>query len=568
MEMIKFDEKTPPNAATSADAPKNKIILALVIGIIALIIIIGAISYAAYLSISKSSLAQTAKNAAKIEDSSLKNIGSEISTEKWIRPTSTEQIIPVWEENEYPAKLYLYSLNRKKLITTNYEVSPTGGSLYHGSKDPVASPDGKYVAFINSNDNDSLYIIAGGTLEIRKITTIPVEYITTWSMDSSKLVYHHRSAVGDDGGLDDLSSRYGYGDRRIEKFEKDATPGFYLFDLATGTNTSLWPLKEVDKFIDSNRLLCPIDIEIGTDKNVSKIVLFDVNKFEADYSTLGNIINDDSLGQFSFSQDGKYWAFSDFTNGSKIILAEFPSKKGTVVDETTEEGSSVQTPLLSPGGQYLSYEKNVRANEVAGGVSHIIIWDISSSKPIKELEGSQYRWLGDSTLLTSDNETYNIITDTLEKIPEVPPSDETENTNQNTDQQDSSSSTVDQNNNCFNLDNLDFKAISKTNNDEEEAYGIYDGYAKVAGWYTKEIYDLWSMKLAYYYDKNGRKIVINQENCPMYLVLEDAPQELVSKLMAASEQEPLEIEIRGLQTSPEGLGASIAPAREAYKDQF
>lgn len=99
-------------------------------------------------------------------------------------------------------------------------------------------------------------------------------------------------------------------------------------------------------------------------------------------------------------------------------------------------------------------------------------------------------------------------------------------------------------------------------------FGVYDGYMKVGGFYTK-LMDVDALEVVYYYDKKGNKINIkDKENCSLDFILEDASPDLEEKLKAASKDNPVELELKGLRTSVEGSSASLRPAGEHWKEEI
>ena len=61
------------------------------------------------------------------------------------------------------------------------------------------------------------------------------------------------------------------------------------------------------------------------------------------------------------------------------------------------------------------------------------------------------------------------------------------------------------------------------NVDEECAAHVYEGETKIGGWYTyEEMYSekYWLLNIAYYYDKNGKKVINNSNNIPKVQIVD------------------------------------------------
>lgn len=108
------------------------------------------------------------------------------------------------------------------------------------------------------------------------------------------------------------------------------------------------------------------------------------------------------------------------------------------------------------------------------------------------------------------------------------------------------------------------------NVDEECAAHVYEGTTKVGGWYTyEEMYSdkYWFLNIAYYYDKNGKKIFNDTNNIPKVRIV-DAPNDLREKLKKASKNNPAELTIQGLYSHCEGSVVSVDLGRKAFADDI
>lgn len=333
----------------------------------------------------------------------------------WQKPVSVGKIIPIVKDE----KLYIYSLTDKKIQTTDYKTNWGSGSLNFGENNPLVSPDGKLIVFINKEDNNSLYLISDTNQKALKITNYPVKYLNSWSSDGSKILFYTN--------IDNLNSRkmiqneMGGGPyptwETSEKFIKNSAPGFHSFNINNGIDTYLPQLLTADQFIDSNRVIAELTQE---ENNQKRFVLFNVDTFIADYATV-NYPNKAFGFQKSFSADGNYWVINkddgNSSSGTKMIYAKFPSQEGDIIDSAP--WSFIQRPRLSPDGRYLAYQK--KGEQIRAGVylEKTIIWDTSSKKAIKELDGIPKYWIDENNILVGAGDYLNFSifnVDTQEKI--------------------------------------------------------------------------------------------------------------------------------------------------------
>ncbi len=321
--------------------------------------------------------------------------------QSWEKPAANDRIVPVVKDN----KLHWYSLTNKKLNPTEYETSWGGGESGMGEDTPQVSPDGKYIAFINRSDNYRLYILAAGSNEAIKITDYGVNHINSWSSDSSKiLVYSQPNNLVISKQSDGMGETIPW-ETNVD-FDKKTTPGFHSFDVNTGVDTFLYPLLTAEKFIDKSRVLVEMQQEDGNNR---RLVLFDVDTFEADFSTVNYPIKSTNL-QSTFSADGKWWARatdSGYSGGEvKIVLSMFPNDEGEVID--TGAWAFVQWPIVSPDGKYVAYLKRgeqIKEGQYAGQFAdNTIVWDTATKKIIKTLKGTLKYWVDKETLLVGVSE--------------------------------------------------------------------------------------------------------------------------------------------------------------------
>ncbi len=321
----------------------------------------------------------------------------EKTSESWVKPISTDTIVPIVKDG----LLNIYSLTQKVLQSTEYKTSWGSGASGLGGDAPISSPNGKLIAFINRGDSSNLYILAAGTQKAIKITNYPVEYLNSWSSDGSKILFY--------SGKDNLEVRKiseGMGAdpvwETIEKFGKDSVPGFHVFNVNNGQDTHLYPVSTSFNFFDSNRII--VELKQDPNSHDTRLVLFNVETFEADYKTVNYPIK--SFGrQMSFSADGKLWARTvddgSTDTGVRITVSQFPSETGDIVE--TAPWAFIQKPLLNSSGRFLAYTKHgeqIKDGQYAGQYPDTtVIWDSLSKKIIKILPGFPEHWVDENVLL-------------------------------------------------------------------------------------------------------------------------------------------------------------------------
>lgn len=319
-------------------------------------------------------------------------------------PAPTDKIIPIIKDGQ----LFLYSLTQKNLAATEYRSYWGSGASGFGEDNPLSSPDGSYVAFINSDD-DYLYLLSGGSDKAVKISSSPVHYINSWSSDSSQVLYY--------SDFDTLASRKtsDYGAEMInwntvESFST-SPKGFHIFDLTDGREKSLYPLVTAERFIDSHRILSILNENLSPPSK--RFVIFDVDSFQADYSLVDYPITSFSE-QLSFSSDASYWVKSkdngQTNDGVSLTFSRFPKEDGTLVEFSPNWGD-LQHPLLNPDATYLAYRKKglqISEGQYAGQYSNkTILWDIKEQKQIKEFVSQPLYWISDNLLIMGVSEYGN-----------------------------------------------------------------------------------------------------------------------------------------------------------------
>lgn len=339
-----------------------------------------------------SQLKATPRESLSLDSGKMTEVSRSAQPVAWTPLESREQALPVVRDQD----LFLYSFTKDQLVVTDYHTFDAGGASNFGSHTAQASPDARYILFPNKDDNESLYLLSSETLETRKITSGPVEYITDWSPDSKRFIYYIKN--------DSLSSRKvieGMGIEILpwdkqEQFHSGDVPGFHVFDIETGIDTHLFPLEGITAFVDASHVLAVASENVeGANGPRERMVIFDIEKFKADYITFPKPIQF-GQGQYSFTRDGKQWVFSYSQNPTadmSIIHAEFPSLVGTVVEAST--WADVQGPKISPQGRYIAYTKGTSIQKTR-------VWDTQSKKLIKELDGRPLWWLDEDRFVVQD----------------------------------------------------------------------------------------------------------------------------------------------------------------------
>lgn len=316
--------------------------------------------------------------------------------QSWSKPVSTDSVIPIVKDDT----LYTYSLTQKKLQSTEYKSSWGSGAAGAGQDNPQSSPDNKMIAFINRGDDRHLYLLAGGSQKAVKITSYPVQYITDWSSDSSKILFYVGEEDVNNRKVTEMGGNLDW--NKSESFSKGSAPGLHSFDIANGVDTYLYPLPSSEGFIDTNRIL--VEAISPDDSKLKKLILFNIDTFVADYSTVSHSIKSFS-NQMSFSRNASVWARTvddgGTNNGVKIVFAKFPQEDGDVVD--TGAWAFIQKPLISGDGKYLAYTKRgdqIKDGKFAGQYTDkTIIWDTSTKKVIAELPGWPQYWTANNAIL-------------------------------------------------------------------------------------------------------------------------------------------------------------------------
>lgn len=334
------------------------------------------------------------------------------SPQSWQKLTSNEEAIFVDKEdsNSQPFLSY-YSLKKRQLVdarNVKYGYGMGGSELGKGSSSPTTAPNLLYTAFIGSDGN--LWLISHQTQKTQQLTKNGfVGFISGWSPDSTKILYGFSK--------DTIATRNNVPDApRSSKlqFKPQASTGLHIVDITTGSNSPLAAIEYTEGFIDNNRLLVR---ESGESESLA---IFDIGKMEADQSTVAGKYGFGSL-QYSFSDDGKVWAYTGSnhpTDDAFVAFGSFPQRPSVIIDSGA--WAEVQSPLVSANGQKIVYAK--REGYIGTGIPNQTTWiyDIASRKKAKLGTGQPQQWINDTTLLAkkANSKGYNgslILIDTTTK---------------------------------------------------------------------------------------------------------------------------------------------------------
>lgn len=308
----------------------------------------------------------------------------------WKKPISTQKGYPIPVRTSEQT-LQIYSFADKKVKDTQKTVLWGGGSAGFGENWPLVSPDMLYTVYIDQN-TEELYLLSNETFESKKISPQSVDYITGWTPDSRKVIFHVK--------IDTVMSRKegpGAEWEGQEQFRKNADAGFFVFNIDTGETIKLSPLLAIEGIINAHKVL----VRGGFEQTANQLLVFNIDTFEADYAVSKEKFGF-GAGQFDFTADGKYWTYalapSDTTEGEvNIVYAPFPDKQDVVVD--TGGWADVQWPKFSPNGSKIAYLH--REGMIPPGYPNNYIWiyDISTAQKKKYDKGNRLIWIDNERMI-------------------------------------------------------------------------------------------------------------------------------------------------------------------------
>ncbi|HCC84188.1 MAG TPA: hypothetical protein DEP87_00675 [Candidatus Pacebacteria bacterium] len=277
------------------------------------------------------------------------------------------------------------------------EVVSSSGAQGLGENTPLAAPDLSKIALITKTGEFRI-VNAEGKLLMSAGSNFKADYITSWSPDSSAVIFHVESPT-----LMTTLFHQGMGSEILiqpgPKFDANAeATGFYLVDLATQKFSQLTPLNEalVLEWIDRSRLLVSVKA-FGTSNETYAV--FNLDTYQAEAAPYKEVFKNLFAPQISFGQNGRNWAISLHqssqgtagTNTVKIILAEFPSLTGKII---AEDGfAMVQKPILSPTETKVIYQGHAEVN----GTNFVFYFDGAEAK--KLFEGVPLFWIDDQNFV-------------------------------------------------------------------------------------------------------------------------------------------------------------------------
>ena len=254
-----------------------------------------------------------------------------ISTiQNWVKPVSNTEayiFIALSSEGKGSIPYILYpKTGESKSLTNSLDASWGSSASGFGEGYPFTSPDLKYSAYISKADF-TLKLLNHEDLSSTALTNYPITYISGWMKDSNRIIYY--IGENDIDSNSEMGPDYMGSAPTMVDFSKNTKPGgFYSFDISTGTETYLYPLNRMEAVVDNNRV-------ITYSQAINSYVVFDIDKFTADYASLSGIPgynNELAFGQLDFTKNGSKWVYSysaNPTDDGSIILADFPSNPKT-----------------------------------------------------------------------------------------------------------------------------------------------------------------------------------------------------------------------------------------------
>lgn len=306
------------------------------------------------------------------------------------------QAYPVIDNN----KLIWISIKNPQEKNTSYskEISDFGGgALGFGVVPFLRAPDLLKAAYINSEKQ--LEIISSDGTIVKPIPELPIQYLTSWSKDSKKLVVYVAPQTIQ-SILNQESMNPADPAQTVHDMSNSKTVGgFYLIDLTKKKVSQLPMLSGVSvyDFIDSNRLL----ISMSRYDNKDNFATFDVETLVFDPTKLFNAFTDYFAPQFSTSADGSVWAITlslektMHTNESSatIMVGTFPTVPTTVVKKGAF--AQFQGPLVSPKGTKVLF----RGYDVVNGPKYIHVYQ--DGKDERVVEALPEMWVNDTQFVYS-----------------------------------------------------------------------------------------------------------------------------------------------------------------------
>lgn len=340
---------------------------------------------------------------AEPESEAEQESGEQLSNETTTAQVDISDLQAAIVEQQYPRyavvdnrELVLVSLNGGQEIRPDIsDFRFGGGHLGYGSTDPLNAPDLFKVAYIDSELR--IHVMnTKGDVDLLISEDLEVDYISGWSTDSEKLLFHVRGDTIDrtlnpDGMMYEIPDTVAY--------NKAGNPnGFYLFNLATGElrHLSVMERTQFYSWIDADRILVN-----NSPYNSDRYVIFDTDSYVADFSLIGSDIEKDFGTQYSFSQDGSKWAITwhggdGGTNSASIVLADFPEATG--VEIMKANFAQIQGPIISPDGRQVAF----RGYDEVNGPLYTYLYDGSDVE--KVIDGFPRAWVSNTEFLVVETD--------------------------------------------------------------------------------------------------------------------------------------------------------------------
>ncbi|MBP7774386.1 hypothetical protein KA078_01200 [Candidatus Woesebacteria bacterium] len=306
------------------------------------------------------------------------------------------QAYPVVDDN----KLIWVSLKNPQEQSSSYTKESSdsgGGALGFGNHPFLRAPDLLKIAYINSENQ--LEIISSDGSVVKPVPELPIQYLTSWSKDSKKLLVYVtpqtiQTVLNPEGMSSTNPSQITHD---LSKF--NIVGGYYLIDLTTKVTKYLSMLTGVGvvDFIDNSKLL----ISMSRYDNKENYATFDVETYLFDPTKLFDSFIDYTWPQFSTSADGSVWAMT-LTQGqtmhsenaeAAIVVGKFPTVPTTIVKKGAY--AQYQGPLVSPKGTKVIF----RAYDVLNGPKYIHLYQ--DGKDERLVEALPEMWVNDTQFVYS-----------------------------------------------------------------------------------------------------------------------------------------------------------------------
>jgi|GEM_PF-4674698 len=276
------------------------------------------------------------------------------------------------------------------------EVSYGNGALGLGESDPLSSPDMSKVALVTKTGQ--LRIIDSEGKSVAHIgETLKVDYISGWSPDNQKLLFHVRTAKISNTIFPEGPVPPELIDQNPKFLAGAGAEGFYVLDLGGQKIDYLAPINDASflSWIDAKQLLVTVK-NYGQGPEVA--VAFNIETYQANSSEYKDTFKDWFGPQMSFGQDGKKWAITLHSPNSvgadssaTIILADFPARSGVTLE--TGKFAYIQGPRISPDSKKVIY----RAIDEVNGPNFVQFYDGTQAKRL--FEGIPLRWIDNKSFL-------------------------------------------------------------------------------------------------------------------------------------------------------------------------